>query len=106
MSLNLEELHQQFIAGEKISVIAYKYGVSEGYIQQLISKERKQDSDKWPSRNVAKIIQAFHIYECEDCIVSFAVEQAYEDQSAVKCPICCSDEAIRDVASGEMVIRR
>lgn len=30
-----------------------------------------------------------HRYECPDCVVHFAIEQAYEDQSAVKCPILC-----------------
>lgn len=49
----------------------------------------------------------FHIYECEDCILMFAVEQAWEDHSSVNCPVCGLDESIRDVTSGEMkIIRR
>jgi predicted nucleic acid-binding Zn ribbon protein len=48
--------------------------------------------------------QLFHVYECEDCSVTFAVEQAFEDQSEVKCPICLDDEWIRDVGSGEMIL--
>lgn len=42
----------------------------------------------------------FHVYECEDCIVTFAVEQAYEDHSDVRCPICKTDNNISDVGSG------
>jgi predicted nucleic acid-binding Zn ribbon protein len=52
------------------------------------------------------VIIPYHIYECEDCIVSFAVEMAFEEQSAVKCPVCQQDEGILDVGSGEMTIRR
>lgn len=46
----------------------------------------------------------FHVYECQDCVVTFAVEQDYEDQSSVCCPICQCDD-LRDVASGEMQIK-
>lgn len=46
----------------------------------------------------------FHVYECEDCAVTFAVEQALEDQSLVGCPVCGFDENIRDVSSGEMLL--
>jgi predicted nucleic acid-binding Zn ribbon protein len=53
-----------------------------------------------------EVVIPYHIYECEDCIVSFAVEQAFEDQSAVNCPICLTDEHIRDVTSGQMLLRR
>lgn len=49
-------------------------------------------------------VQSFHVYECEQCVVTFAVEQAYEDQSEVKCPICSEDEWIRDVTSSEMLV--
>jgi hypothetical protein len=104
--VNIEKLHYLFMAGEKISVIAYKFSVSEGYIQKLISKERQIDSEKWPSRSKSKIIQLVHVYECEDCVVSFSIEQAYEDQDAVKCPICESADYIRDVAAGELIIKR
>ncbi|MEH7503259.1 hypothetical protein V7152_14820 [Neobacillus drentensis] len=104
--MSLEELYHHFRAGEKISVIAYKFGVSEGYIQQLISKQRQLNPEKWPSRNKTKIIQLVHIYECEECVVSFTVEQAFEEQDLVRCPICTSDDSIRDVAAGELIIRR
>lgn len=44
-----------------------------------------------------------HIYECQDCVLTFAVEQAFEDQSEICCPNC-QGENIRDVASGELAI--
>ena len=50
--------------------------------------------------------QLFHIYECEDCVVTFAVEQAFEDQSEISCPVCQQDEIIRDVTAGEMIINK
>jgi predicted nucleic acid-binding Zn ribbon protein len=46
----------------------------------------------------------FHIYECEDCVVSFAVEVAFEEQDLVKCPIC-SEENLRDIATGELILQ-
>lgn len=48
--------------------------------------------------------QLFHIYECEDCIVSFAVEIAFQEQDLIKCPIC-SEENLRDVATGKLVLQ-
>jgi predicted nucleic acid-binding Zn ribbon protein len=44
----------------------------------------------------------WHIYDCEDCIVSFAVEAAFEDQDAVNCPVCGKDESLIEVGYGEM----
>ena len=93
------------MAGEKIAVIAYKFKVSESHIQQLISKQRKLDPGKWPSRVKPKQVHDFHVYECEDCVLTFAVEQAFEDQCEVCCPVCWNGDAIRDVASGEMILR-
>lgn len=52
-----------------------------------------------------QIKQLFHVYECQDCVVTFAVEQVCDDQSDVCCPICSSDN-VRDVDSGEMIIGR
>lgn len=46
--------------------------------------------------------QLFHVYECSDCCVTFAVEQDYEDQTDVMCPICGDQGTIEDVASGLM----
>lgn len=46
----------------------------------------------------------FYIYECEECVVAFAVEQAFEDQSIISCPACKEDEHVRDVCEGELTI--
>ncbi|MGD6993958.1 hypothetical protein [Sutcliffiella horikoshii] len=46
--------------------------------------------------------QLFHVYECENCVITFAVEQGLEDQTVVCCPVCLMQEEIRDVVSGEM----
>lgn len=47
----------------------------------------------------------FHVYECENCILTFGIEQAFEEQSVIVCPCCRTDDYIRDVCSGEMVKR-
>lgn len=44
----------------------------------------------------------YHIYECEDCCVVFAVEQAFLQQSEVSCPVCQDDVEIYCIAEGEM----
>jgi predicted nucleic acid-binding Zn ribbon protein len=46
----------------------------------------------------------FHLYECAECVLLFAVEQAFEDQSSICCPNC-GEEKINDVAAGEMILR-
>lgn len=56
--------------------------------------------------NVMKYLHHFHVYECEDCIVTFAVEMAFEDQSIVACPVCKSNEYLRDITSGAMLIKK
>lgn len=104
--LNVDEIHHHFVTGEKISVIAFKFGVSQGYIQQLISQQRKLHPEKWPSRKAKNVKQLFHVYECEDCVLTFAVEQECDDQSDVCCPICWNGESISDISSGEMILRR
>jgi predicted nucleic acid-binding Zn ribbon protein len=50
------------------------------------------------------VSQLYQIYECEDCVVSFAVEIAFEEQDLVKCPIC-SEENLRDVATGRLILQ-
>lgn len=37
-----------------------------------------------------------YLYECQDCVLTFGVETAYEDHSDVVCPVCQSDENVRD----------
>ena len=44
----------------------------------------------------------FHIYECEECALVFAVEQAFDEQELVKCPVCLDDKALKDIGAGEM----
>lgn len=48
-------------------------------------------------------IHLFHIYECQECVTTFGVEQALEDQSNITCPEC-NGEDLRDVGQGEMKI--
>jgi len=50
--------------------------------------------------------QLFHVYECEHCVLTFAIEQAFENQSDICCPNCLEDEWIRDVGEGGMVITK
>jgi hypothetical protein len=66
-------------------------GYPRGMIEKDVETSKKQASS-----------QLFHIYECEDCILTFAVEQAaLEGQLfSICCPVC-QDENIRDVSSGE-----
>jgi predicted nucleic acid-binding Zn ribbon protein len=44
-----------------------------------------------------------HIYECGGCVVTFTVEQSYEEQHMIQCPVCCEDTLLRDVGEGEIV---
>jgi len=88
ISVDIEKLHQLFMSGEKLSVIAYKFQVSEGYIQRLISNERKQNPDKWPKRKKKKQTMEIDIYSCEECGRAFGVEEC-EDPKV--CP-CCESE--------------
>jgi hypothetical protein len=70
-----------------------------GYPREMVEKHVESSKHQASS-------QLFHIYECEECVVTFAVEQDFEDQSVVCCPICHIDDFIQDVASGEINIRR
>jgi predicted nucleic acid-binding Zn ribbon protein len=47
-----------------------------------------------------------HIYECEECCLVFAVEQAFQDQFMVMCPVCGCDHHMKDVGDGEIVERQ
>jgi putative FmdB family regulatory protein len=44
-----------------------------------------------------------HRYECNNCNVHFMVEQAFEEQHLIKCPVCNEDENIEDLGPGEVV---
>lgn len=41
-----------------------------------------------------------HFYCCEGCIVMFGVEEAFEDQSSVACPVCHSSDLLEDAGYG------
>lgn len=45
----------------------------------------------------------YHIYNCVLCSLTFAVDQAYEDQTAITCPDCNLEAGLVDVGYGEMV---
>jgi Zn finger protein HypA/HybF involved in hydrogenase expression len=70
-----------------------------GYPREMVERHVKSSKERSS--------QLFNIYECEDCILTFAVEQAaLKDQLfSISCPVC-QDENIRDVASGEFNIKR
>ena len=52
---------------------------------------------------MSKVTIAYHIYECRDCVVNFAVEQTFEEQDVVKCPVC-SEQNIEVVGYGSMEV--
>ncbi|MGO4890320.1 hypothetical protein ACJ2A9_21440 [Anaerobacillus sp. MEB173] len=51
-----------------------------------------------------KYLLKVHVYECNDCDAIFAVDQDFEDHSAVQCPICLTDRKLKDVSEGEIRI--
>jgi hypothetical protein len=67
-----------------------------GYPKKMTEKEAKPSATKQS--------QLFNIYECEDCILTFAVEQT-DGLINICCPVC-QDENISDIADGEIVLRR
>jgi predicted nucleic acid-binding Zn ribbon protein len=42
-----------------------------------------------------------HRYECPNCVIHFMVEQAFEEQYEITCPVC-HDEDIEDLGPGEV----
>lgn len=48
----------------------------------------------------------FHIYKCSECDLNFAVDQKFEEQDAVHCPVCLTDHAIEDQGQSIMCRRR
>ncbi|WP_209121555.1 helix-turn-helix domain-containing protein [Alkalihalobacillus sp. BA299] len=96
-----EQINELWLQGVKIDDIAKEVGISHSYLRHKISQYREKDPEKWPRRR-NKPKRPFHIYECEDCVLVFAVEQAFETQEDVCCPVCWSDEQLKDVGSGVM----
>ncbi|MDQ7095970.1 hypothetical protein REC12_20455 [Desulfosporosinus sp. PR] len=43
----------------------------------------------------------YFVYHCDECNVKFAVDQEFEDQKFVSCPLCNSEEYLRE--AGEAV---
>lgn len=46
-----------------------------------------------------------HVYECEECTLTFMVEQAFEEQDLIHCPVCCMDDNLRDAGEGTTVCK-
>jgi predicted nucleic acid-binding Zn ribbon protein len=44
----------------------------------------------------------YHKYECEKCVLNFAVEMAFEDQNEIVCPVCRDDDQLNDAGEGAM----
>jgi predicted nucleic acid-binding Zn ribbon protein len=40
-------------------------------------------------------------YECQECVIHFMVEQAYEHHSEITCPVCHGND-IEDLGEGEV----
>jgi len=47
-----------------------------------------------------------HLYQCDDCVLVFGVETAYEDHSQIVCPICLSDDFMRDAGCAIATVTR
>ena len=39
----------------------------------------------------------YHVYYCSHCDIKFAVDQKFEDQSDVRCPLCIDDNDLSDI---------
>jgi predicted nucleic acid-binding Zn ribbon protein len=48
-------------------------------------------------------VQAF-FYQCEDCCLVFAVEQSFQEQDVIMCPVCHTDAHMDLVGEGSMTI--
>ena len=109
--IDREQLHKLFLDGKPLEEIAKELGSTYGSIRTTIYHERLRNPLEWPHRvksNIAKMVQQLplmmHLYECTDCITTFAVED-YEgtDHSATVCPICGHDE-LEDKGYGRFIV--
>lgn len=88
-SVDVDKIHELFIDGEKLAVIAHKLGVGEGYIQQIISKDRKKNPEKWPKRQQKKSCDNCRHFggalgRCMECIHSNYVRDYWEQRGGAK----------------------
>lgn len=107
----IELMHKMFVNGDSYWKIARRLETTEEVIKSRISRLREKDPVKWPRRMKykvdpkKKIERLFHVYECGGCNLTFAVEQAYEHQSEVCCPVCKDDKHMNDAGDGLMVTK-
>lgn len=49
-----------------------------------------------------EMVFSVHMYRCDSCELNFAVDQSFEAQSDLVCPLCCTDTHMQDIGSGEI----
>lgn len=105
--VNKEQLHKLFLSGKPLQEIAEHFGSTYGSIRTMIHNERQRSPLDWPHRYQSRYVPAtlplmMHLYECEDCFITFAVED-YDgvDHSATVCPVCGCGEMVNDKAYGK-----
>ncbi|WP_078428795.1 helix-turn-helix transcriptional regulator [Alkalihalobacterium alkalinitrilicum] len=96
-----EQINELWMQGKTIDEIASEIGITHSAAKNKIARYRKREPEKWPRRQKMRK-RPYHIYECEDCTLVFAVEQAFDSQEDVCCPVCWSDDQLRDIGAGEM----
>lgn len=42
-------------------------------------------------------LNRYHLYKCKGCVVRFAVEEEFDDQSIITCPSCKTADHIIDI---------
>ncbi|SFV08045.1 hypothetical protein SAMN05421543_1418 [Alicyclobacillus macrosporangiidus] len=47
-----------------------------------------------------------YIYQCTECNVIFGVDTTYQDHNHIVCPVCISDESLKDVGCAVAVVTR
>ncbi|MFD1954276.1 hypothetical protein ACFSL6_08825 [Paenibacillus thailandensis] len=104
-----EQLHKLFLSGKPLAEIAKELGSTHGAIRTLIYQERLRNPLDWPHRvnypgKSAEQPLMMHLYECDECAITFAVEDYEEvDHSATACPICGGEESVKDKCYGRFV---
>lgn len=103
-----KRLHELFLSGAPLTEIAKEFGSTLGSIRTMIYQERQRDPYKWPHRINPSISTdpplMMHFYECDDCFVSFAIEDYEEvDLSVATCPICGGDDGLKKKGYGRFV---